>query len=303
MLCSIIKESIQEIESIYNEFEPLSITPKIYFFDKLDSTNTYAKNFLKESLEKAHAAHGSIIIAKKQTSGRGRIGRTFFSNTEKGLYLSFILDAKELSALPMSLITPYISLAVVRSIKQVWNLDLQVKWVNDIFYNRKKIAGILTEGFFSPKGELSHVIIGIGINIFQIETDFPLEVRDLAGSIYEALFEKTKFFTDNSIEKASANNENKTMNFEAFYNSKNLFTAQLIHNVFGILTQDIHKIPERIAEYKSYSNILGKEITVIQGDSTFPAKALDINEKGHLIVEDSFGKISELLSGEVSIRF
>lgn len=300
MACSIINDSIQEIESIYSDFEPLSISPKIYLFDELDSTNTYAKNFLKEAPEKAH---GSIIIAKKQSSGRGRLGRNFFSNTEKGLYISFILDTKKISALPMSLITPYISLAVVRSIKQVWNLDLQVKWVNDIFYNRKKIAGILTEGFFSPKGELSHVIIGIGINIFQIETDFPLEVRDLAGSIYEALFEKTKFFTDNSIEKASANNENKTMNFEAFYNSKNLFTAQLIHNVFGILTQDIHKIPERIAEYKSYSNILGKEITVIQGDSTFPAKALDINEKGHLIVEDSFGKISELLSGEVSIRF
>lgn len=289
MPCSIINDSIQEIESIYSDFEPLSISPKIYLFDELDSTNTYAKNFLKEAPEKAH---GSIIIAKKQSSGRGRLGRNFFSNTEKGLYISFILDAKEISALPMSLITPYISLAVVRSIKQVWNLDLQVKWVNDIFYNRKKIAGILTEGFFSPKGELSHVIIGIGINIFQKKDEFPLEVRDLAGSIYEALFENQNL-----------TNSNKTDQLDRFFASKNLFTAQLIHNVFHILTQDIHKIPEKIAEYKSYSNILGKEIAVIQGDSTFPAKALDINEKGHLIVEDSFGKISELLSGEVSIRF
>lgn len=289
MPCSIIKESIQEIESIYNDFELLFISPKIFFFEELDSTNTYAKNFLKENSDKAH---GSIIIAKKQTSGRGRLGRNFFSNTEKGLYISFIIDTKEISDLPMSLITPYISLAVVRSIKQVWNLDMQVKWVNDIFFNRKKIAGILTEGFFSPKGVLSHVIIGIGINLFQKKDEFPHEIRDLAGSIYEALFENQ-----------NPTNTNKTDQLDRFFASKNLFTAQLIHNVFGILTQDIHKIAERIAEYKSYSNILGKEITVIQGDSIFPAKALDINEKGHLIVEDSFGKISELLSGEVSIRF
>jgi BirA family biotin operon repressor/biotin-[acetyl-CoA-carboxylase] ligase len=89
---------------------------------------------------------------------------------------------------------------------------------------------------------------------------------------------------------------------ELFFASKNIFTAQLIHNVFRILTQDIHKISENIAEYKAYSNILGKEVLVLQGDKNFVAKAVDITEEGHLIIEDALGKKQEILSGEVSIR-
>jgi BirA family biotin operon repressor/biotin-[acetyl-CoA-carboxylase] ligase len=282
-----------EIEKHYQAFSPLEITPKIHIFPELDSTNSYAKQFLKENpLE----SHGSIIIAEKQNAGRGRLGRSFASNTDEGLYISFILNTDNL---PVPLITPYVSLALVRSIKSIWNIDAKIKWVNDVFIGTKKIAGILTEASFSSQEKgLSQVIVGIGINIFQKESCFPVELQAIAGSIYQALLDRASVSIDSENNKSEIDEDF----LQFFFASKNIFTAQLIHNVFRILTQDIHKISENIAEYKAYSNILGKEVLVLQGDKSFLAKAVDINEEGHLIIEDALGKKQEILSGEVSIR-
>ncbi|HBG36568.1 MAG TPA: hypothetical protein DDW88_05830, partial [Treponema sp.] len=184
-------------------------------------------------------------------------------------------------------------------IKSIWNIDAKIKWVNDVFIGTKKIAGILTEASFSTQEKgLSQVIVGIGINIFQKESCFPVELQAIAGSIYQALLDRASVSIDSENNKTEVDEDF----MELFFASKNIFTAQLIHNVFRILTQDIHKISENIAEYKAYSNILGKEVLVLQGDKSFFAKAVDINEEGHLIIEDALGKKQEILSGEVSIR-
>jgi len=121
---------------------------RITVLDCVDSTNTYLKELAKQG-----APHGSIVIADHQTAGRGRLGRKFESPQGKGLYLSLLLRQE-----PDLRLTPLAAEAVRRAILQQTGLQPQIKWINDLVYDGKKLCGILTE--------ISNgcVIIGIGIN-------------------------------------------------------------------------------------------------------------------------------------------
>ena len=233
-----------------------------------DSTNRY----LKELAVKG-AAEGTVIIANRQSAGRGRLGRSFFSPEEKGIYMSILLRP-EIPLERSVLITSMAAVAVARAIEHVCGITAKIKWVNDIFLNNKKACGILTEaGINAVTGTLDYAVLGIGINVGFMK--FPEELKKIATSISnECGFVVSKEVLIDEVLKE----------LEEWY-------PTLLDGSF-------------LEESKKRSLLLGKEILVlderVQGGS-YPAKAVDINELGNLIIERE-GSIQVLNSGEVSIR-
>ena len=144
-------------------------------FDSLASTNT-------EALAQARkgAAEGLCIIARQQTSGRGRHGRSWSSPKDAGLYFSIILRPElELRYLP--LITLAAGIAVHDALQE-FGLSPDIKWVNDVLVGERKIAGILAETTETDRGIA--VIVGVGINLRSVS--FPPEIADTATSVEDA---------------------------------------------------------------------------------------------------------------------
>ena len=249
-------------------------------YDEIDSTNLEAKRLVA----KKSSATKQVFLAKRQTAGRGRLGRSFFSPEETGLYMSLLLQIDE-KLLDTDLITPAAGVAVCRTIDFFYDekgkkANPQIKWVNDIYLNKKKVCGILTEGILNPKeGKISQVIIGIGVNLFEPKTGFPPEIENIAGFVFNKDFYK---------------NPEET---------KYQFVEKLLENLEITLEKSQEKIT--MEEYKERSLVIGKTVTVITPQKQYAALVKDVTEKGHLIVEyEENGQIqqTELLSGEVSLK-
>lgn len=177
----------------------------IITYDSLDSTNNEAKRLLANDENVAPC----LIISDGQTRGRGRGGKSFLSEKGKGIYMSLIFS-KELSQDEADIITIYAAVAVKRVIERYIRDEVGLKWVNDIFYKNKKVAGILTEAISDLESKMiSTVIIGIGINIK--EFDVPDEYKDVIGFLNisdvprikissEIVEELYKVFNENEIE-------------------------------------------------------------------------------------------------------
>ncbi|HMQ04052.1 MAG TPA: biotin--[acetyl-CoA-carboxylase] ligase [Pyrinomonadaceae bacterium] len=143
-------------------------------YESIDSTNTEA---LKQA--RLGAEEGLCIVARQQTAGRGRHGRTWVSERDSGLYFSIVLRPKiETQFLP--LITLMTGVAVHDTLAEL-GIDADIKWVNDLHVNGKKICGILAETTDTPKGLA--VVVGIGINIKS--SNYPPEIASTATSIEE----------------------------------------------------------------------------------------------------------------------
>ena len=240
---------------------------KIYF-DELDSTNRYLKKLGADG-----AKEGTVIIANRQSAGRGRFGRSFFSPGEKGIYMSILLRP-EISLERSVLITSLAAVVVAEAIEKVCGLPAKIKWVNDVFLNGKKVCGILTEsGIDAEKGILAYAVLGIGVNVGEME--FPEELNNIATSVSNEC--GVKVAKETLIDEI-------LLELEKWY-------PALSDGGF-------------LEESRKRSILLGKEILIL--DETVPggsysAKALDINELGNLIIERN-GKVSVLNSGEVSVR-
>ena len=136
----------------------------VLYFDEIDSTNLYCKNRIKEGIP-----FEGVVIASKQTNGQGRVGKSFYSPQDSGLYLTFSI---KIETFAQRNITPAIAVSVCRTIEKCLSIPCGLKWVNDIYIQRKKVGGILCQ----TVGD--YLLIGIGINIFRpkiIPTD--LETR------------------------------------------------------------------------------------------------------------------------------
>ena len=161
----------------------LDICPKelagrldITLFDELDSTNTYLKK-----LARAGAEEGRIIIARRQSAGRGRLGRSFYSDAE-GLYIS-VLIRPHMKAEGMVFVTAMAAVAMARAIERTVNADARIKWVNDIFVRGKKVCGILCESAFGADALSEYVVIGAGVNIAEPFGGFPADISAVAGAL------------------------------------------------------------------------------------------------------------------------
>ncbi|MBR6501944.1 MAG: biotin--[Clostridia bacterium] len=149
----------------------------LFAFKKIDSTNIYAKTLASEGYK-----DGTVVVAREQTAGKGRLGRTFFSK-RGGLYFSVILRPYK-SLNDTVFITTAAAVAAARAIEKVSGKKCEIKWVNDIYINNKKVCGILTEGAITPDGSLDYAILGVGINLFAPKGGFPSNLP-LAGSVFD----------------------------------------------------------------------------------------------------------------------
>jgi len=242
----------------------------LYWFDTVDSTNTTAKQWAEGG-----AAHGTILIAGTQTSGRGRMGRTFSSPVGMGVYLSVILRPNCYPAALMHL-TCAAAVAACKAVEAASGVCPEIKWTNDLVCGRKKLGGILTElSVNSVTGLVDYAVIGIGINCRQSTADFPPELQSMATSISE-------------VAKKSC--------------SPAFLAAALVE---ALHQTDSHLLTKKAAIMESYRNrcmTLGQDIVLVRADEIRHGKALDLDEDGRLIVQFSDGTVDAVGSGEVSVR-
>ena len=240
----------------------------LYWYEATDSTNTQAKLLAKQG-----APHGTVLIAGHQTSGRGRMGRTFQSPEGMGVYLSVILrpDCKPDALMHL---TCAAGVAMVNAVENLCGVRPQIKWINDLVINGKKLGGILTE-MSVDKGKVDYAVIGIGINCLQNQQDFPPEIAGLATSLS---LSAGKRIQPEALAAAMV---------EALWHMSHiLFTEK----------------QQLMADYKANCITLGKEIQVIRGDRMLPGRAIDLDEDGGLIVSFPDGSLRTVNSGEVSVR-
>lgn len=140
----------------------------VFTYDVIASTNEEARHHLKE-----HPCERGVFIARGQTAGKGRLGRSFYSPADTGIYMTYVFRVGEIG-MDTVRVTTAASVAVAKAL----NCGAQIKWVNDLYCGGKKICGILTE---TAKMEHTYVLVGIGINL--TTTDFPGDIRQKAGSI------------------------------------------------------------------------------------------------------------------------
>ena len=239
---------------------------KIETFDKVGSTNTLVKECAAECDE------GLVIVAGEQTAGRGRMGRSFFSPGDSGVYMSVLLKP-QIKPEDAIHITTAAAVSVCRALEKIGVSATEIKWVNDIYIDGKKICGILTESNFnSQEGCLDFAVLGVGINIYESEEGFPEEIKDIAGAVF--------------TERAEG--------------LRNRFVAEFLNAFFNFYKDLCSK--KHLKEYKKKSFVLGREINIIQGESVRVGRALDIDENCNLVVELPHGKIEKLFSGEISVR-
>ena len=224
------------------------------------STQTDAK----EGIETGNQGN-TLYLSTCQTAGRGRFQRPYYSPSQGGIYMSLHIQPN----LPYEKLPSYtilVASAVYKAIKNLTMIEVDIKWVNDIYFKNKKIAGILTEAMTSVEtGLVTDVIIGLGIN-FSIE-DFPEELKEKAGSL---------FMPPAPISR----NELISEIWNCFYNTD----------------------PDELFYlYKERSIVLGKEITFQRNGQNEKGMAKDISNTGQLQVELEDKKNIWLNSGEISL--
>lgn len=261
------------INDIKRAFEGRKARPnEILFYEATDSTNERARHYpLEHSFDFKIEQSGfsaELFIADAQSAGRGRVGRKFVSNMGAGLYMSlrfdFPLDMRDSVG-----ITPLAAVAVCRALKRVCGAEASIKWVNDIYMDGRKLAGILTESTLDKSGKRKY-ICGIGINL--LPSDMPPELTGLVTNLSEL------GYTPDRFELAAAITEELLMNLE---------------NPFS---------PDVASEYKSRSFLIGKRVSVIDGERTSSATVTDISDRYELNVQFDDGAVKSLATGEVSIR-
>ena len=241
---------------------------EISVFQTVSSTNTVVQQKVSGG-----ARTDCLILANEQTQGRGRAGRSFFSPKDTGIYMSLLLCPKNCSANQASQITTMAAVAMCEAIETICEEKAQIKWVNDIYIDGKKVSGILTEASVSlENGSLEYVLLGIGINVYPPEKGFPQELRETAGSVFQ---------------------ERKS-------DGKNQLAAGFLNRLMDIYTKE--EIGEYAEEYRKRSMVLGKRIQILTPEGEKGARALEIDKDCRLLVEYEDGNRELLRAGEIRIR-
>jgi len=243
--------------------EALAPGTKVEVVSSVDSTN----HRLRE-LAAAGAAEGTVLIARKQTAGRGRMGRSFYSPQDSGLYFSLLLRPNALEPGQAASLTAAAAVAMCQAIEAVTGESPRIKWVNDLFLRGKKISGILTEASVDLEGgTLDYAVVGIGLNLTPPEGGFPPELAEIAGAVVDRAVPGTR----NRIAGTFLRR------FFAFYRGEEGYWE----------------------DYRARSLVPGRTVTVFSGGKSRPAQALTVDENCRLVVRYPDGTIQHLSSGEV----
>jgi BirA family biotin operon repressor/biotin-[acetyl-CoA-carboxylase] ligase len=234
----------------------------------IDSTNNRALELARQG-----ASEGVIVGARQQTAGKGRLGRTWISPPDAGLYISFVLRPP-LQPADSRLMSFVAGVAVMRSVQTLHGFTVGLKWVNDIVYGARKLGGILCE--MVPGGENPALVVGIGINVRRPHGEVPEELAAVATNLEEV--------TNQPVDP-------------------NRLAVQLaleLEMAYELLLQG--RSDEVLKYWRRYSVTLGKQIRAQTGNRTFEGTATDIAEDGALLVMLDTGETVTLHAGDVSIR-
>lgn len=239
-------------------------------FDSIDSTNNYLKRVAHQVVS------GKAVVANEQTGGRGRLGRSFQSPANTGIYMS-VLVRPDLPPVKALNLTAFVAVAVCEGIEAATGLHPEIKWTNDIVLNKRKICGILTEmSIEGESGALQYIITGIGINVSQTEEDFPEDIRDIAGSIAMAAGHPI---------------------------SRGRLTAEILNALDRMYTAWLNGGGDYLRRYRSRCLTVGKQVRLLRADgSVEPAEAVAVAEDFGLVVRHPDGREEVVTSGEVSVR-
>ena len=255
-----------------NELRALIDTDRefdIFTFDETESTNDSALEYARKN-----PGREAVFIADRQTKGRGRRGREFYSPKDTGLYMSFLIYPK-VSFEEAASFTCLTAVALCEAIKEALNVDTGIKWVNDIFLGDKKVAGILTEGIASVEDrKFSHAVIGAGINIYDPYEGFPGTLKKTAGFLLK-----------------ESTGENVRLKLAAAF----------INRLFERLSEPALSF---CGDYRKLSILTGKYVRVENFTGEKPKYALvtGIDDNCRLLVRYEDGREEALSSGEVSVK-
>lgn len=261
----------------------------IFEYDELDSTNDEAKRLVKKAVLEGQKEpspsslsldelYGSVVAARRQSAGKGRRGRAFFSPGGDSIYASFILRPPERPG--EQPITAFAAVAVCEAIERTTPCNPGIKWPNDILIDGKKVCGILAETV--PDA----VILGIGVNINLDENDLPESLRGTAGSLRLDAETRERFFDAlvESVFRCTEDNKNRPL-----CPNKNRPLCPISASAL-------------MDEYRARSILIGKPVHVLRGDGKAPATAIGVADDGSLVVQYEDGAVTALRSGEVSVR-
>lgn len=264
----LINNNLITKESIITHLDKTLADVDIHIFKTIPSTNDKAKEFALNG-----AKNGTVIIAEEQSAGKGRMGRSFYSPANTGIYMSIILRPK-LTSMDSVLVTTAASVCICNAIYKTTGIQCEIKWINDIYINNKKVAGILTEASTnSQSGIIDYLILGIGINFNKPKDNFPNEIKNIATSLFD-------------------NDSNGK--------TRNILCAEIINSILNMIPNI--KSYDFISEYKKRSTIMNKDIVYTISGNSFVGKVIDINNDGSLIIKDKYDNIIILSSSEVTIR-
>ena len=250
------------IEALFGKESPYTVE----VYPVLSSTNETAR-----LLGASGAPSGRVILAERQTAGRGRLGRSFYSPDGSGIYMSVLLRPR----FPVeyaSRITTFAAVAAARAVERVAGIDVSLKWVNDLFVGKRKLCGILAESALDADGGgLSYVVLGIGINV--LHTALPEELSEIATSIEDACGRRI---------------------------DRNELVGALLTELLPLLSGEI---PDGyMDEYRARNLVLSREVTVVSGGECFSAFVKEIKDDGSLVVTLPDGSEKRIVAGDVSVR-
>lgn len=244
------------------------VAKEVLYFDTIDSTNTKAQ----ELAEKGYPS-GTLVVADKQESGKGRRGRSWVSPSGTGIFMTLMIKP-DINPNNASMLTLVAALAVAKAITSVTGEEAMIKWLNDIVVNSKKVCGILTE-MNAQFDYINHIVVGIGINVHN--ESFPEEISQMASSLMIEAGGK-RFHRAQIIAETMSY-------FEQYYDT-------------FLKTQDLSAL---VREYDELLVNRNKSVRVLDPKEPFDGKAMGITPKGELIV-DTWESRKLVSSGEVSVR-
>lgn len=244
------------------------VAKEVLYFDTIDSTNTKAQ----ELAEKGYPS-GTLVVADKQESGKGRRGRSWVSPSGTGIFMTLMLKP-DINPNNASMLTLVAALAVAKAITSVTGEEALIKWPNDIVVNSKKVCGILTE-MNAQFDYINNIVVGIGINVHN--ESFPEEISQMASSLMIEAGGK-RFHRAQIIAETMSY-------FEQYYDT-------------FLKTQDLSAL---VREYDELLVNRNKSVRVLDPKEPFDGKAMGITPKGELIV-DTWESRKLVSSGEVSVR-
>ena len=241
----------------------------LHWFDTIGSTNDEAKR-----MALAGAPHGTVLVAGYQTNGHGRLGRSFHSPENVGVYMTILLrpDCQPQDLMHLTCAT---AVAMCDAVEATAGFRPGIKWTNDLVYGKKKLGGILTGMGLSQNGKVDYAIIGIGINCCQKPEDFPQDIRDMAASL--------SMIAQKPIDRAKV-------------------AAAMMEALWQMDSSLLSGKDTMLQRYRKNCITLGQQVVLVRGEEKRYGTALDIDGEGGLIVRYDNGETATVNSGEVSVR-